>query len=213
VVELRIVVAHGNDLVRRGISALLEVESNWRVREARNGREALELAKNFNPHIALLDMHLKGRMDGIETARGLRRTHPEIEIIFVGQDERQELIRAALDAGARAYLTTETAPRDLLAAVRSVASHETFVIGYTAEFLLSEYLNRRGAARRPLLSPRERQVLLLLAEGQRNKEVATILGTSTKTVETHRARIMRKLKIHSLAGLIRYALKHGLVQP
>lgn len=212
-VELRILVAHANDLVRRGISALLEVEPNWRVREARNGRETLEFASSFHPQIALLDMLLKGGIDGVETARRLRRTHPEIEIILVGADEREELIRSALEAGARAYLTTETAPRDLLAAVRSVALHQTFVMGPTAEFLLSEYLRRDASARRPVLSPRERQVLQLLAEGKRNKEVATLLGSSTKTVEAHRARIMRKLKIKSLAGLIHYALKHGLVQP
>ena len=208
--KLKILVADDHDLFRRGVRAVLESEPGWEVLEASNGRDALERAKDFHPQIAILDMQMPG-LDGVEAARRIRKVLPKVEILLVGTDESEQTIARALSAGARAYLTKSTAARDLVAAVSSLARHKPFIDTRVSEFLLDSFVNSARESRRETLTSREREVLQLLSEGKSNKEIAGVTGTSPKTIETHRARIMRKLKIGSLAELIRYAIRNRMI--
>jgi DNA-binding NarL/FixJ family response regulator len=210
VAKLKILVADGHDLFRRGVRAVLESEPGWEVLEANNGRDALERAKDFHPQIAILDMRMPG-LDGVEAARRIRKVLPRVEILLVGTDESEQTIARALSAGARAYLTKSTAARDLIAAVSSLARHKPFIDTRVSEFLLDSFVNSARESRPEILTSREREVLQLLSEGKSNKEIASVTGTSPKTIETHRARIMRKLKIGSLAELIRYAIRNRMI--
>lgn len=208
--KLKILVADDHDLFRRGVRAVLESEPGWEVLEANNGRDAVERAKDFHPQIAILDMQMPG-LDGVEAARRIRKLLPKVEILLVGTDESEQTIARALSAGARAYLTKSTAARDLIAAVSSLARHKPFIDTRVSEFLLDSFVNSARQSRPETLTSREREVLQLLSEGKSNKEIASVTGTSPKTIETHRARIMRKLKIGSLAELIRYAIRNRMI--
>lgn len=208
--KLKILVADDHDLFRRGVRAVLESEPGWEVLEANNGRDAVERAKDFHPQIAILDMQMPG-LDGVEAARRIRKLLPKVEILLVGTDESEQTIARALSAGARAYLTKSTAARDLIAAVSTLARHKPFIDTRVSEFLLDSFVNSARQSRPETLTSREREVLQLLSEGKSNKEIASVTGTSPKTIETHRARIMRKLKIGSLAELIRYAIRNRMI--
>jgi RNA polymerase sigma factor (sigma-70 family) len=209
---VRILVADGYDLLRRGLRAVLETQPGWEVAEVRSGTEAVEKARAFHPQVAVLDMQLPG-LDGVEAARRIRKLSPKTEVLLLGIDESDQSIARALSVGARAYLTKSTAARDLLDAVSALIRHRPFLAARTSEFLLDTFIKNTKASSPQTLTPREREVLQLLTEGKSNKEIAGITGTSPKTVETHRARIMRKLKARSLAELVRYAIRNKLVEP
>jgi DNA-binding NarL/FixJ family response regulator len=212
VAKIKILVADDHDLFRRGVRAVLESQAGWEVVEATNGREAVERTKAFHPQIAVLDMQMPG-LDGVEAARRIRKQVPRVEILLIGPDESEQTIARALSVGARAYLTKSTAARDLVDAISNLAKHKPFFDTRISEFLLDRYVKSAKASSAQTLTPREREVLQLLSEGKSNKEVANLTGTSPKTIETHRARIMRKLNIGSLAELIRYAIRNRLIEP
>jgi DNA-binding NarL/FixJ family response regulator len=210
--KVKILVADDHDLFRRGIRAVLESEPGWEVIEVTCGREAVEKAKSLHPQIAVLDLHMPG-LDGVEAALRIRKLQPRTEILLIGTDESDETIRQALRAGAHAYLTKSVTARDLIDAISNLDKHRPFFDGRVSQFLLQQYLKHDKPSSEQTLTSREREVLQLLADGKSNKEVAVMTGTSPKTVETHRARIMRKLKVKSLAELVRFAIRARLIEP
>lgn len=215
--RLRILVADDHEVVRRGVRTLLEAEPGWSVvAEATNGREAVEATMRLSPDIVILDIGME-ELNGLEAARQIRKLKPEIEILILTIHESEEVIREVLAAGARGYVLKSDAGRDLIAAIGALRRHKPFLTTRVAELMLDGFLDAEtGAAptrtRAGRLTPREREFLQLLAEGRSNKEIATVVGVSTKTAETHRKNIMRKLDLHSLGQLVRYAIRHKIIE-
>ena len=214
--SLRILVADDHEIVRRGLKELLEEPAGWTVcAEAANGREAVELAIKTRPDVAVLDFSMP-ELNGLEATRRIRQAAPKVEVLVFTMHESEELIREVLAAGARGYLLKSDATRQLIPAVESLARHKPFFSGRVSEVVLDGFLKRAGgeavttAADR--LTSREREIVQLLAEGNSNKDIARRLDLSVKTVETHRASVMRKLELGSLADLIRWAIRNHLVQ-
>ena len=215
---LRILVADDHEVVRRGVRTLLESEPGWVVcAEAVNGREAVEAAKRLRPDIAVLDIGME-ELNGLEAARQIRKLVPETEILILTIHESEEVIREVLAAGARGYVLKSDAGRDLVTAVSTLRRHKPFLTTRLAELMLDGFIEGgEGGASAPVrrngrLTPREREFLQLLAEGRSNKEIADVLGVSVKTAETHRKNIMRKLDLHSAGQLVRYAIRHRIIE-
>jgi DNA-binding NarL/FixJ family response regulator len=214
---LRIVVADDHEIVRRGLVSLLKSHAGWEVcGEARDGREAVEKVKDLEPEIVILDIGMPN-LNGLEAARQMAHNNPESKLLILTISDADEIVRAVLDAGARGFVLKSDAARDLVAAVEALQSNKTFFTARVAEVVLGGYLGRsRSHAGRemtlPDLTPREREIVQLLAEGRGSKLVASHLNLSVKTVETHRTNIMRKLKLHSVSELVLYAIKNQMVQ-
>ena len=203
-------------IVRRGMKELLEEQIGWSVcAEAANGRTAVELAMAERPNVAILDLSMP-ELNGLEATRRIKEALPETEVLIFSMHESEEVIRDVLDAGARGYLLKSDASRQLVAAVETLARHQPFFSGRVSEVVLGGFLNpgQTQATRAPSnrLTSREREVVQLLAEGKSNKQIATVLKLSVKTVETHRASAMRKLGLRSLPELVRFAIRNRMVQ-
>jgi DNA-binding NarL/FixJ family response regulator len=212
---LRILLADDHDIVRRGLKELLEERGGWTVcGEAANGREAVELAAKLRPHVAVLDLSMP-ELNGLEATRRIRQAVPETEVLIFTMHDSEELVRNVLAAGARGYLLKSDAALQLVPAVESLAQRKPFFAGRISEVLLDGFLNpdrqKSSLETADPLTSREREIVQLLAEGNSNKEIARSLKLSVKTVETHRAAIMRKLDLHSLADLVRFALRNQIV--
>ena len=213
---LRILLADDHDIVRRGLKDLLEERPGWRVcAEAANGRAALELALEHRPQVAVLDLTMP-ELNGLEATRRIRQALPETEVLIFTMHESEELIREVLAAGARGYLLKSDAVRQLVPAVESLAQKKPFFTGRISEILLEGFL-KHGRSEVPSpaaerLTSREREIVQLLAEGNSNKQIARLLDLSVKTVETHRAAVMRKLELDSLADLVRFAVRNQIIQ-
>lgn len=214
---LRILVADDHEIVRRGLVALLKTRAGWEVcGEAHDGREAVEKAKELKPDIVILDIGMPN-LNGLEAARQMLHHNPQTKVLILTITDADELVRAVLDAGARGFVLKSDATRDLISAVEALQSNKTFFTSRVAEMVLGGYLGRGVSAGDrsvsfPALTPREREVVQLLAEGKSSKEVATHLDLSVKTAETHRSNIMRKLNLHSVSELVLYAVKNNMVQ-
>ena len=215
---LRILLADDHEIVRRGLKELLEEQAGWTVcAEAANGREAVEFAVQSRPHVAILDFSMP-ELNGLEATRRIRQAVPDTEVLIFTMHESEELIREVLSTGARGYLLKSDATRQLIPAVESVSRHMPYFSGRVSAVVLDGFLKGRGSAE-PValgaerLTSREREIIQLLAEGNSNKAIATRLDLSVKTVETHRAAIMRKLDLNSLADLIRFAIRNHIVEP
>jgi len=215
---VRILVADDHEVVRRGVRGLVESRPDWIVcGEATNGREAVEQAGRLAPDVVILDIAMP-ELNGLEAARRIHKAAPRTEVLILTMHRSEELVRQVLAAGARGYLLKSDAGRDLLAAVDAVAGHRPFFTPRVGEQVVRGYLAGdaaspvRGRSERELTG-REREIVQLLAEGKSDKEIATRLGIQTKTVETHRANIMRKLGHHGLSDLVRYAIRNRLVEP
>jgi DNA-binding NarL/FixJ family response regulator len=216
--SLRILLADDHDLIRRGLKALLESHPEWEVcGEANTGREAVTQAEGLKPEVAILDITMPD-LDGLGAARKIRKVSPNTEILILSMHYSDQLIRDTLDAGARGYIIKSDSERDLVTAVEALAKHKPFLTPCASEVITSE-LDKPSGTRpedskrlKDRLTTREREVVLLLAEGKSTKEVASILGISVKTAETHRANIMRKLELHRVSDLVRYAVRNKIVE-
>lgn len=214
---LRILLADDHDIVRRGLRELLEQQPGWTVcAEAATGREAVELAIEHRPQVAILDLTMP-ELNGMEATRRIRDAAPETQVLIFTMHDSEELVRGVLSAGARGYLLKSDAARQLVPAVESIAQRKAFFSGRVSEVLLEGFLDSERRRSDELgtdrLTSREREVVQLLAEGRSNKEVARVLDLSVKTVETHRAAVMRKLDLHSVADLVRFAIRNRMIVP
>jgi DNA-binding NarL/FixJ family response regulator len=215
---LRILVADDHEVVREGVRGLVQTRPDWTVcGEATNGREAVEQAGRLAPDVVILDIAMP-ELNGLEAARRIRKASPRTEVLILTMHRSEELVRQVLAAGARGYLLKSDAGRDLLAAVDAVADHRPFLTPRVAEQVVRGYLAGDAAASEhgpyeSELTAREREIVQLLAEGKSNKEIGARLDIQTKTVETHRANVMRKLGLHGLSDLVRYAIRNRIVEP
>jgi DNA-binding NarL/FixJ family response regulator len=207
---LRILIADDHEVVRSGLRNILEAQADWEVvAEASNGREAISKAVATKADIAVIDYSLP-IVNGMEVVRQIRQRVPEAEILVFTMHESEELIQELLRAGARGYLLKSDAKYDLIGAIEALSCHKPFFTGKVSKTMLESFLARPTKASG--LTNRERGVVQLIAEGHTNKEVAAVLNIGLKTVETHRAAIMRKLKLTSSAALVRYAIRNKLVE-
>jgi DNA-binding NarL/FixJ family response regulator len=216
--KLRILVADDHELVRRGILGLLRARAGWKVAgEAANGREAVEKAKKLRPDVIILDIGMPN-LDGLEATRQIREVAPKTEILILTMHESKQMVRRVLEAGARGYVLKSDLATHLVRAVNGVSKGKYYLTPKVSEIVLEGFLSM-GKGSQPYeisragLTPRETQIIRLLAEGSANKEIAAELGIAIRTVETHRARIMLKLGVHSLTQLVHYAIRHNLVSP
>jgi len=215
--SFRILVADDHEVVRRGLSALLRAQPEWDVcGEAANGREAVEKAAAMRPDVVILDVGMPN-LNGLEATRQILRANPQTKILILTLHDSDQIVREVLDAGARGFLLKSDAARDLVAAVEALRRDKIYFTPKVAAMVLDGYLQRDSAPRPPdgqqrgRLTPREREIVQLLAEGKSSKEVAVALGLSVKTAETHRSNIMRKLELHSISDLVLYAVRNNIV--
>jgi DNA-binding NarL/FixJ family response regulator len=212
---LRILIADDHEVARQGIRVLLESHPGWEVcAEAKDGREAVELASNSKPDIVLLDIGMPN-LNGLDAARQILAMSPAIRILILTMHDAEQVVREVLAAGARGFVLKSDAARDLVAAVDALQHRRTFFTTRVTQMVLNGYLHQekeRQPSAQAVLTPREREVIQLLAEGKTSKEVAVALKLSVKTAETHRTNLMRKLDLHSVADLTLYAIRNGIVR-
>ena len=216
-VKLRILLADDHEIVRRGMRALLEKHEGWEVcGEAKDGRETIEKAIQLKPDVVILDIGMP-LLNGFETTRQLLKHDPDFKVIVLTISDSDQVIREALDAGARGFVLKSDAARDLVSAVDALQNKRVFFTPRVDEMVLTGFLKERQTVstpepKLPVLTAREREITQLLAEGKSSKEVAILLNLSTKTVETHRSNLMRKMSFHSIRDLVVYAVKNNLIQ-
>jgi len=214
---LRILIADDHDLMRRGIKAMLLSHAGWEVcGEAHTGREAVSMAKELKPDIVILDISMPD-LNGVDAARKIRKDSPTTEILILSVHYSDQLIRDILEAGVRGYIVKSDSDRDLIIAVETLATHKPFLTSRATEVMLTSFKEGRMRPELPTslrdrLTSREREIVQLLAEGKSSKEVASSLNISVKTAETHRANIMRKLQLHTVSELVRYAVRNQIVE-
>ena len=214
---LRIVVVDDHSVVRRGVRALLESQPGWEVvAEATTGREAVDVVKRLQPDVVVIDLSLP-ELNGLDATRQILKESPRTEVLMLTMHHSEELVRDVLQAGARGYVLKSDADASLISAVDSLRQHKPFLTSNVTEFVLDDYLRRTDdhdatALPHTAVTAREREIIQLLAEGKSNKETASILGVSVKTIEAHRANLMRKLHLRSLSDLVRYAVRNKIVQ-
>lgn len=213
--NLRILIADDHDIVRRGIRSLIEARPEWKVcDEAHSGREAVTKAEEKKPDIVILDISMP-ELNGLEAARRIRKVSPNSEILILSVHYSDQLIKEILDAGVRGFIVKSDSDRDLGVAVETLANHRPFFTSMATEVMLTNFQRPNAAPtgmRASRLTSREREIVQLLSEGKSSKEVASSLGISVKTAETHRANIMRKLEIHSVSELVRYAVRNQIIE-
>jgi len=215
---LRILLADDHELTRSGLRYLLEKHEDWSVcGEASNGRLAVEMAEKLRPDFAILDMSMP-EMNGLEATRQILKKQPQLNILIFTMHETERVIVDVMEAGARGVVLKSDVGENMVAAVESISKGRRFFTSRVAETVVEAYLSKRldgekdDPANQFILTTREREVVQLLAEGKSNKEVADRLGISARTAEGHRSEIMRKLKLGSLADLVRFAIRNGIVQ-
>jgi DNA-binding NarL/FixJ family response regulator len=211
--KLRILVADDHELVRRGIRGLLRARRGWTVvGEAVNGREAVEKANKLKPDVAILDISMPD-LDGLQATQRIREAVPTTEVVILTMHESDQMVRRVLDAGALGFVLKSDLAKHLVKAVKDVSAGKQFLTPRVSDIVLKGFLENQSdktghSQARP--TPREIEVIRLLAEGKANKEIAIKLGITIRTVETHRAKIMLKLGLHSLTELIHYAIRHKI---
>ena len=208
----RVLVADDHEVVREGILALLQAEPGIRIcGEATNGPDAISKTLRLKPDVVVLDIGLPG-ISGLTAARRISAEAPNTKILIFTLHDSEQVLKEVLASGARGYVLKSDAGRDLLRAIRALSTGTTFFSSQVSEAMLLELRGRSTHGDASSLTRREREVLVLLAEGRSNKQVASMLGISPKTIDTHRTSLMRKLGFHSVHDLIRYAIRQGLIQ-
>jgi DNA-binding NarL/FixJ family response regulator len=211
-VKTRVLLCDDHPLLRQGLRALLEREGFAVAGEGANGTEAVQLARQLRPDVAVLDLSMP-RLSGLEAARMIiAEGYARSGVVLLTVHREDHYVLEALRAGIRGYVLKSQAPEEVAEAIRQVSRGGIYLSAGLSEVLLDAYVNQKEPVEDPL-SPRERQVLQLVAEGKTTKEVATVLNISVKTADSHRTRLMKKLDIHETAGLVRYAIRRGVVQP
>jgi DNA-binding NarL/FixJ family response regulator len=219
----RVLLAEDHTLVRAGIRALLQNLTGIQVvAEASDGREALRLIKTYQPDVVLMDIAMAG-LNGLEATARVTKEFPTVRVIILSMHSNEEYVAQALRAGAAGYLLKDAVAAELELAVTAVARGKTYLSPAVSQHVIADYLRRAGGgatggggeapSTSALLTPRQREILQLIAEGHSTKEIASILHLSVKTVETHRTQLMARLDVHDVAGLVRYAIRIGLVTP
>jgi DNA-binding NarL/FixJ family response regulator len=215
---LRILIADDHDLMRRGVKALLQSRAGWEVcGEAHTGREAVSKAEELKPDVVILDISMPD-LNGVDAAKRIRKASPDTEVLILSVHYSDQLIRDILEAGVRGYIVKSDSDRDLIIAVETLANHKPFFTPRATEVMLTNFNEGKTKADLPetmrdRLTSREREIVQLLAEGKSSKEVASSLNISVKTAETHRANIMRKLQLHTVSELVRYAVRNQIIEP
>jgi DNA-binding NarL/FixJ family response regulator len=210
---ISIVVVDDHVVIRKGLRALLEERRGWTVvGEAGNGREAVEISVRLHPDLVVMDLSMP-ELNGLEATPLILRAVPHARVLILTMHNSEELVEKTLKSGARGYVLKSDAERDLITALEAVLDNRTFFTPAVSE-AVGKYAGRGKAEASIIqsLSPRERQIIQLLAEGKSNKEVAVRLGISVRTAENHRARIMRKLQLHSLSDLVRHAIRNKIIE-
>ncbi len=211
--SIRIILADDHALFRAGLRSLLrDVDGLEVVAEAGDGREALALVAEYRPHVLVMDVSMPG-MNGLEAAVRLREEFPEVRVIILSMHASEQYVGQALRSGAAGYLLKGSAPAELEMAIRAAGRGESYLSPSVSSQVVAACRDPAGSATSLLeaLTPRQREVLQMIAEGKTSKEIARALGISVRTAETHRAQLMDRLGIHDVAGLVRYAARAGLV--
>jgi len=216
--KLRILLADDHEIVRRGLCTLLQQHEGWEVcGQASDGRQAVEKAKELKPDVVIVDIGMPN-LNGLDATRRLLEHDPNFKVIVLTVTDADQVVREALDAGARGFVLKSDAARDLVSAVEAIEGKRMFFTPRVNDLLLAGFLEKghqvaQGETPRlPTLTAREREITQLLAEGRSSKEAASALNLSTKTVETHRSNIMRKLNLHSIRDLVVYAIQNKIIQ-
>lgn len=207
----RLLLADDHTLVRQGLKAFLERQGFQVACEASNGQEALQLAAKEQPDVAIMDISMP-LLNGIDATRELKKSVRKTKVIMLTKHGEDTYVKEALRAGVSGYVLKNQVANDLVHAIQEVCRGSVYLSPGISQAVVGAYLSKSDSPADPL-SARERQVLQLVGEGKSTKEVAKQLGLSVKTIESHRARLMRKLDLHQTAGLVRYAIRHGLIQP
>lgn len=212
--NVRILLADDHEIVRHGLCRLLETQPDWKIcGEAGNGREAVEKTRQLKPDVVILD-HSMPELSGAEAARQILKAFPQTEIVILTMHDSEQLLREVLEAGVHGYVLKSDAMCDLVAAVHALVEHKRFLSPGASGLAVEGFLHgSTGAEPNDRLTPREREIVQLLAKGKSNKEVASALNISVKTVEAHRANIMHKLNLPSFAELVHYAIRNKIVEP
>jgi DNA-binding NarL/FixJ family response regulator len=207
---IRVVLADDHVLVRQSLKSLLEREGFQVVGEASDGQEAICRVESLHPDVAVMDISMP-TLNGIDAARELSRSFPKTKSILLTQHDEDQYISEALEAGVKGYVLKSQVASDLVQAIRQVSSGQAYLSPGLSRAVMDAFRSKSKKPRDPLTA-RERQVLQLIAEGKSTKDIASLLGISVKTAESHRTRLMRKLDIHETASLVRYAVRRGIVQ-
>ena len=207
----RVVLADDHVLVRQGLKSMLEREGFQIVAEASDGQEALRYAQTLNPDIAVMDITMP-ILNGLDAARQMSISSPKVKIILLTQHDEEQYLSEALEAGVKGYVLKSQVASDLIQAMRKVSRGEVYLSPGVSGAVMEAYRSKSEKPR-DALTTRERQVLQLIAEGKSTKDIASLLGISVKTAESHRTRLMQKLDIHETASLVLYAVRRGIVQP
>jgi DNA-binding NarL/FixJ family response regulator len=215
--KLRILVADDHDIIRRGLRQLLLAKPNWEVcGEAKTGREALAAVEELHPDVVVMDISMP-ELNGLEAARHIQKKFPNIGILILTMHFTDQLVRDVIESGARGYILKSDADKDLVSAVEALGNRRAYFTREASEILMSGFsrpdvvLDAKSVSRNRL-TVREREIVQLLAEGKSSKQVAVTLNISVKTAETHRANIMRKLELHSVSELVRYAIRNQIIE-
>jgi DNA-binding NarL/FixJ family response regulator len=212
---IRVLLTDDHALVRAGIRALLQnVQGVEVVAESEDGRGALELVRTHRPDVVLMDVAMRG-LNGLEATRLITKEFPTVRVIILSMFANEEYVAGALRSGAAGYLLKNSSPAELELALKAVARGETYLTAVVSKTVIEDYKSRLAEKLSPFerLTPRQREVLQLIAEGNTSKDIARRLDLSVKTVDMHRTMLMKQLDIHDIAGLVRYAIRVGLVNP